>query len=197
MNKRIKSIRIKLIHRIIWIALVCLTITVIISFAFLSPVMANQTLQKCEQATKQMLSVLDTSFNSIASYTNTIIFSNDLETAILACIKNPESASYASKLELTLHGYLSKTTSIRGIILELPNGNFVNSITGIYAEDLKLIDSPWYMDRSDSLLSKRFSNFYTIRSTRTAQPELTCAYNVNFPIKTNNLRLTVFLTHLT
>ena len=192
MTKGFKSIKNKLIQRLVIVVLLCLTITVIISLIFLSPIMAGQALQKSEQATIQMLNHLDTVFNSITNYATTIINNREVENLALAYTKDTDNAQYYNQLKLKLHEFLTNLHYARGIVLEVADGRFVSSIAGVYQEDMDFLNGQWYREKSRVPLSQKFSDFYMVDSAKGVSSKISCAYCVNYQLKNQTFKLVIF-----
>ena len=193
MSRKFRSIRDKLILRIALVALLCLGVTLALSITFLSPIIAEETLKKSEQATYQMLEHLDTTFEMAASYANSVACDSELEALALAYAAEPGSPQRYQQLRLKLHQFLTQFNSVRGLVLECPNGAFVTSITGICDADFSFLKSEWYQDTAKSFSRNRFSDFYRIDNVSGVSSDISCAYCLNVPFQTKNFTLTVFL----
>ena len=193
MSRKFRSIRDKLVLRIALVALLCLVVVLALSLTFLSPILAESTLKKSQQATDQMLEHLDTTFEMAANYANSVACDSELESLALAYAEDPENPQRYQQLRLKLHQFLTQFNSVRGLVLECPNGSFVTSITGICAEDLDFLESSWYAEASGSFSRNKFSDFYRIQPTSGVSSDISYAYCLSLSFKTQRFTLTVLL----
>ncbi|MBU9729092.1 sensor histidine kinase [Diplocloster modestus] len=194
MKKKYKSLKVKLFQRIEAIVAISLSMAIIISFFTIQPILSGQTLDQCEQATRQMTELLENTFDPIVNYADTITYSRDLKYSIDKYLAYP-SSQYNSQLQLNLSEFSNNLSYVRGLMLELPNQERVFSISNIYDEDLQIIKSNWYKETEGTYLLKKFSDFYTTvqtNATADTREAISCVYCLNFEMKARSYRLVVF-----
>lgn len=115
MKKKYKSLKVKLFQRIEAIVAISLSMAIIISFFTIQPILSGQTLDQCEQATRQMTELLENTFDPIVNYADTITYSRDLKYSIDKYLAYP-SSQYNSQLQLNLSEFSNNLSYVRGLM---------------------------------------------------------------------------------
>lgn len=178
----------KMTLRLVLVEVLVLAVILTLSQFFLTPRLERSALSSRSAAMSYLSAQLESQVNNYASYSQFIIHTDAVRSAIGAYRQNPSGQNY-NLLCLQLTQQLSSSKSIRGMQLQAEDGTVFRSVVNLRDSDFAQLGGDWYQNVVHGATTRFFSPIY---DPGLDTPSHTLAYARSYIIGPADYVLTLF-----
>lgn len=157
---KIKSIRNKIIIRIIILGFITFFLMILTSYLTIVPSLQEKAITKAQNISLEIGRQADRLLSNIENYTETIALSLQMNSQIMNYLSQPSKQNYSIVCQ-TLNNLVSSQGLVRCILIQNNNTVF-DSFSKVTDKDYEIISSDWYQSLGQSSYASGFSKTYQI-----------------------------------